>query len=253
MKIVYIFILLLCLVGCAGANSISYGSNYNYSINVLPNGSYVHQGDNISQGYYYDLSGVYGWSGLLAHWKNDDNAGYTYPTNIADIKTVRSRLTYISPDEFPVGKWYQFDGYNGNTCNSDSSDSYKNYAFQHGNAYVFAVVKQSAKLENLNQTIENSSTVYHTTAYVFDGNQSVAIPVTYVVNGTKTATATQAQVQNGMETIAIPQTTVTTLPTPTPIATTAIATPAIITPSVSIPFYISIISILSVVLLYRRN
>ena len=35
---------------------------------VLPNNSYVHQGDNISQGNYYDLHGVYGFSGEVASW-----------------------------------------------------------------------------------------------------------------------------------------------------------------------------------------
>ena len=66
--IALIFLVVLFIVQDVHADVFVYGSIYNYSEVVVPNNSYVHQGENISQGRYYDLSGVYGWSGLLANW-----------------------------------------------------------------------------------------------------------------------------------------------------------------------------------------
>lgn len=256
-----IFIIVFLFISSASA--FSYGPNYNYSVNVLPNNSYVHQGENISQGNYYDLSGVYGWSGLLAHWKNDDNAGYTYPTNIVDLGTRRSVNTYIDPELFPVGKWYMFDGYDPSTCNcenlKDSDYNYKNYAFQHGNSYIFAVVKHQNNETILNQSSENSSTVYHTTAYVFNGNESIAIPVTYVVNGTKTIEPTQTTNITNMQTIELP----TTIQMETQKPTEQITNPSdqnanpdapiVVTPRAGIQLALIISSLFVGVLLFRRN
>ena len=112
-----------------------YGSNYNYSVNVLPNNSYVHQGENISQGNYYDLSGIYGFSGVLGWWQDQWTSGTTYPDKTFDLNVLKLHKVYINPATWPTGKYYQFDGmrYSDYTING----SY----FGNGNCYVFYVVK----------------------------------------------------------------------------------------------------------------
>ena len=80
---------------------------------------YVHQGENISQGNYYDLSGIYGFSGVVVSWKDDDNAGITQPEYV--ITLSHPSKVYIDPEIFPAGRYYQWDG---GYCYSDSDERY---------------------------------------------------------------------------------------------------------------------------------
>jgi hypothetical protein len=114
-----------------------YGSEYNYSVNVLPNNSYVHQGENISQGSFYDLTGVYGWSGYLAMWKHEEDVGYIMPDAYINFNTGPApRHYYIDPATMPVGDWYQIDKF---TFGKDSNDI-QSISFGQNNALAFHVV-----------------------------------------------------------------------------------------------------------------
>ena len=92
------------LIGTAWANTLYYGPEISYNASLTDaNNSYVHQGDNITQGNYYDLSGIYGFSGILAHWNDDfDNAGVTEPDYMFTI--ISPYAVYIDPAKFPVGR-----------------------------------------------------------------------------------------------------------------------------------------------------
>jgi hypothetical protein len=167
---------LIMAIGCfffapsCSASVLVYGSNYNYSEVVLPNNSYVHQGENISQGYYYDLSGVYGWSGEVASWKNDYSTGKGAPDYIVNIATPRKVL--IDPSIYPVGKWYQWDG-----VSCDTSGYCKN-GFGNGNAYVFYVVPQATITEPVSTEVVTNSVIT-----VLNENGTIEeIPVTSVTN-----------------------------------------------------------------------
>ena len=111
------------LIGTAWANTLYYGPEISYNASLTDaNNSYVHQGDNITQGNYYDLSGIYGFSGILAHWNDDfDNAGVTEPDYMFTI--ISPYAVYIDPAKFPVGRWYQWDGgvgcYGGTNTNNN--------------------------------------------------------------------------------------------------------------------------------------
>jgi hypothetical protein len=146
------------------ADVFVYGSEHNYSVAMRPNNSYVYQMDNITQGNYYDLTGVYGFSGELAHWNSDDDSGIDAPDIV--IKLLQPRSVYIDPEKFPVGRYFQWDG---ESC--DSSDLCTN-GFGHGNAYVFYV---SPPLLSTQET-----TIVHTSNITIsqNGNQ-IEIPVTY--------------------------------------------------------------------------
>ena len=163
--IVFIAVLLLC--SSCSAEVLVFGSNYNYSEVVLPNNSYVHQGENISQGFFYDLSGVYGFTGTLGHWNYEDDEGYGYPDYIYDLGT-RPFKVYIDPEKFPAGRWYQWDGIR---CNNNTG--FCRNGFGRGNNYVFAVVK------NITPPSEPSITTTiveeRVTIIVFDGNTSTTI------------------------------------------------------------------------------
>lgn len=168
--IVFSFIGFLLLIHPVSASVLVYGSNYNYSEVVLTNNSYVHQGENISQGYYYDLSGVYGWSGEVASWKNDYSTGNGMPDYIVNIATPRKVL--IDPSIYPVGKWYQWDGVSCDTS------GYCKTGFGNNNAYVFAIVQQSNKTEPVITEV-----VTHSNITVLNENGTIEeIPVTSVTN-----------------------------------------------------------------------
>lgn len=177
----------------AQADVFVFGSLDNYTPVILPNGSYVHQGENISQGNYYDLSGVYGWSGILANWNDDyDNAGITNPDHAVTLDTRNLYSTYIDPNTFPVGRWYQFDG--GIGCYGGSSNTNSNggtilgatptptyseadlctNGFGNGNAFVFTVYPQAGVPDTGKHKVVHTS--YMT---ILQGGSSVQVPVTY--------------------------------------------------------------------------
>jgi hypothetical protein len=203
----FALILLLGLITPhASAAMFVYGSAPNYSAVVLPNESYVHQGQNISQGNYYYLRGVYGFSGQLAHWNNDDSVGYGKPDQIVTL-TGGKGPTYIGPVSFPVGRWFQWDG---DYCplNSDSCS----VGFGHGNAYVFAVVPpQQTDSEGILQERTVVQTNYIT---IFQNGSTTQIPVTYAQIETYYATpAPTTEAPLGSGTIMV---TPTEIPEPTP-------------------------------------
>ena len=160
-----LIILISLIVPVASADVFVYGSEYNYSVNVLPNNSYVHQGENISQGNYYDLTGVYGFSGELAHWNNDNSVGQGIPDQT--VVLVGHGLTYIDPSQFPAGRWWQWDS---RYCASGSDVCVT--GFGNNNAYVFSVVPQPI--------IKQEKTIVHTSNITISQNgTSFEIPVTY--------------------------------------------------------------------------
>jgi hypothetical protein len=175
-----------------------YGSVPNYSAVVLPNNSYVHQGENISQGNNYDLRGVYGFSGELAHWNNDNLVGQGQPDQIVTLTGKGS--TYIDSAIFPVGRWWQWDG--NNYCNTGSD--YCTSGFGHGNAYVFAVVPQ---LEQVMQTVKVTKNANIT---ITSGEGTVIVPVTYSEVETRLVNA--AIVSNGSQ-LAVTETATQPIPT----------------------------------------
>lgn len=148
-----------------------FGPNYDHSAVVLPNNSYVHQGENISQNNYYDLSGIYGFSGVLGWWEDEYYAGITYPDKTFNLNSHNVRHTYIDRESWPTGKYYQFDGgaYNKD---KDITTSY----FGKSNTYVFYVtaptipVEESAKVVNVTKTGEIEVNV---------GGNVTKVPVTY--------------------------------------------------------------------------
>ena len=160
-------IAIMFIASPVSAEVLSYGTEYNYSASILPNNSYVHQGENISQGRYYDLSGVYGFSGQLAHWTKNWEVGVGEPDDIVTIENPR-RPIYIDPDVFPVGRWFQWDG---QIC---KSDEWCTSGFGHGNAYVFAVVAPVSSPP----VTKSVAVVYHSNITVQSGDDIIQIPIT---------------------------------------------------------------------------
>lgn len=256
-----LIIIIVCIsssliIGVTNAAIFTYGSNYDYSAVTLPNNSYVHQGENITQGYRYDLSGVYGWSGILGHWKSENNIGYTIPDTTVNLNDYNARDMYLDPSLFPVGQWYQIDKF--------SADEDVN-SFGRGNNYAFYVVKQKDdKIYNESgfytpgEDVEVKETVYNTSVFVFNGTVNEEIQITVSVTETSYARIEPPEEQNGTpnsakHTILLP-TTITQESTPVqnnPI--NGVVQPEIITNATPINPIIPIISIVLVgVFLFRR-
>ena len=187
--VVALIVLGLLLIPPAKADIITFGSELNYSAVVLPNNSYVHQGENISQGNYYDLRGIYGFSGVVAHWKNSGDEGITPPETTVSL--IHPEKVYIDPAVYPPGRYYQFDG-----ASCDPTNSWCSNSFGNDNAYVFAVV---APAEPAIAPV--TTRVYNSTIWVSSDNGSVEIPVTVVM--TVQQTPLPAQI-TGATTIVIP-------------------------------------------------
>jgi hypothetical protein len=222
--------ILFSLVGLATADVFVYGSNYNYSVNVLPNNSYVHQGENISQGLYYDLSGVYGWTGMLAHWNSSYDIGMVTPDNIVNLNDAKPQHFYIDPAKMPVGKWFQMDEY---VAKGTSHDSFGN-----GNNYVFYVVKNHQ--DEIRDSIianwtENKSVIVNSTMYIYNGNESIEVPITIAVNQSVHPNITFVQQPENVHTIVIPTQNVTEMP--------SVEEPVIVTPNADVPVWIGFVSV----------
>jgi hypothetical protein len=216
-------IAITCFVGTVSA--ISWGLP-NYSAVVEPNGSYIYQGQNISQGLYYDLSGVFGWSGILGHWKDSYNIGNTLPDDVINLNSMNPKWVYIDPVTWKPGKYFQLDEYN-----TKSSD------FYHGNNYVFYVVKADvSKNTQIKPEFSNNTLIYNATAYIWDGNKSVEVTITSSVQSQSTIPPA------AMHTIIIE--------TPTEIPTKELV---MVTPRTPLPIYLVILSILLGVILWRRH
>ena len=228
--LVALFIVLL-LASPVSAEVLSYGTEYNYSASILPNNSYVHQGENISQGRYYDLSGVYGFSGQLAHWTKNWNVGVGMPDDIITIENPR-RPIYIDPKVFPVGRWFQWDG---QVC---KDDEWCSSGFGHGNAYVFAVVAPVSSPP----VTKNVTMVYHSNITVQSGDDIIQIPVTAQV--TVQVVEPTAAVK-GAVTVVIPPAI-----TPTPVNRDI----AIVTPKAPVSIMMPVFAVvLGGILIWRRK
>ena len=198
-----IILILLAIIACifvdmfiqsVSADVFVYGENPNFSAVVLPNNSYVHQGENISQGNYYDLTGIYGFSGVIAWWKDQYNQGSGQPD--ITITLDGSHATYIDPAIYPLGQYFQWDG---NYCATGSDVCYN--GFKNDNAYVFAVVPPlpNTTLENKTKTVTYTSNIT-----ILQKGSSVQVPVTYTQIETETPEPTTPLGVSG--TIAIPTT-----------------------------------------------
>ena len=218
------------------ADVFVFGSLDNYTPVVLPNGSYVHQGENISQGDYYDLSGIYGWSGILANWNDDyDYAGITNPDHTVILRPATLYSTYIDPSIFPVGKWYQFDGgvgcYGGTTTTSNNGGTILGYTsptptyseadlctngFGNGNAFVFQVVAPPAMSQ------QERTVIYTSNITISQNGTDIRIPVTY----------TQVQTYYGTPEPTINSSTSGTIEIPTPLPTAPPASAQPVNPDV---------------------
>lgn len=225
----------ILLIPISHAEVFSYGTNYDYSQVVLPEYSYVHQGENISQGYYYDLSGVYGFSGELAHWNNDYEAGVGEPDQINNLD--RPKNTFIDPAKWPAGRWWQWDGA------SCTIDGICQSGFGHGNAYVFAVVKKTNTTAN--KTME-SVVVYQNITVMSEG-MSIEIPVSVVVTAVPQQTPLP-EIAGNKTVVKIPTANTTAEPTETS-GQIQIVTPRS-PPSILLPIIALIIG--GVVVLRRR-
>ena len=202
-EVIIIGLLFFAILVVASVSAISWGGDskyFNYSINVLPNNSYVHQGENISQGNYYDLSGIYGFSGVVVSWKDDDNAGITQPEYVITLSHPGN--VYIDPEIFPAGRYYQWDG---GYCYSDSDECTS--SFGHGNAYVFAVVGPIKEIIPQDRAVVRTANI---TEQI--GNQTIVVQVTY--NETIKGEIPQSQSVAQQQTIIVPE---TPAPTVTPV------------------------------------
>jgi Domain of unknown function (DUF3821) len=207
LKTVLFWLLVFCGMLMVSAHPVLadvfiFGSETNYSQVVLPNQSYVHQGENISQGNYYDLSGIYGFSGMLCWWANEDNVGMSYPDKIITLSGNPNDV-YINPAVYPVGQYFQWDG-------GVSNSSGYSYSFGADNAYVFYVNPEQ-------QPILQEKTVVHTSNITISQNGSlVEIPVTYTEVQTFYAPLPPEQTTNysASGTIEIPAPEITSAPEP---------------------------------------
>jgi len=201
-------VLSVFIIATSSAAVLVYGPNYNYSEVVLPNNSYVHQGENISQGYCYDLFGIYGFSGKVAHWKKEEDIGYEIPDKIVTLDDHPHHLTCIDKETFPEGERYQWDGV---TCKEDTG--WCKSGFGHGNNYVFAVVKKVPEWKTVDKTI---TTMKNVTITGEDGNETV---IQVAVQETVQVREPVVDViVNNVTTLIVPTTipTATTPPTPPP-------------------------------------
>jgi hypothetical protein len=195
------------IISTASASVISFGPNYNYSEVVLPNNSFVRQGENISQGYYYDLNGIYGFSGKIAHWKHPDDAGYETPDSVITLNGASHYMTFIDPTTFPIGQWFQWDGV---TCDSDTG--WCKSGFGHGNNYVFSVVPKEPTWTTVNKVV----TRYKNITYASEDGNTSTIQVT--VQET-------VQVQETVAEVLVSNVTTLIVPTPQPTMMTIPSTP----------------------------
>jgi hypothetical protein len=228
----------------ASASVFVYGSVHNYSVNVLPNGSYVHQGENISMGQCYDLGGVYGFTGKFGWWKDSENAGMGYPDKIVDLGDLKPHHLTCIDDQFVPGEWYQWDGYN---C---EKDSFCTSGFGRGNSYVFAVVARPVNMTN--QTVITYKNITRTN---MDGTFEV-VQVTVVETIRVPDNRPDVPPMN-VTTIVLPTTSPTPTPVPTlmtPVQVTAKAPEAVVvTPPAPLSPLIGIIAIIGGVIWLRRR
>ena len=149
---------------------------------------YVYQGDNVTVGETYDLSGVYSfgiYAGQFAYWKNWYYEGTSAdPTKIISIAPRDIYNVYIDPAVWNVGNWYKYTGHDN---------------VAHENTFAFRVVK-------------GNSTSNVTPSEQGNKNVTVYMPPTLVaVTVTESPTPTPKPVKT-----AEPRVVITLPPTPSP-------------------------------------
>lgn len=150
---------------------------------------YLQQGENVTQGETYDLSGVSGfglYEGQFAYWSNGNYEGTKHdPTKVMSIEPRFIYAVYIDPAIWNLGNWYKYTG------TEETS---------HENNFAFKVVRGNVT-DKSNTTQKGNITVY-------------VPPPKLVAVTTAPPTPTTA-----------PPTTATTEPTPIPTAPTPTASP----------------------------
>jgi hypothetical protein len=228
----------------ASAEVFVYGSQHNYSVNVIPNNSYVHQGDNISQGCYYDLTGVYGWSGYLGTWNHEGDVGYIMPDHYISFNSGPApRHYYIDPEKMPTGDWYQIDKF---SFADDSDDTtIESPSFGSENALAFHLVGSqfatSDTGELLVSPVQTTIATYYSNITRYDGTTIEHIPVS--MTAVETVTPESSFVPAGDVVV------ITVNPT-TANASGVKETP---TPKEAPGFLLATMIALAVVIVYRRN
>lgn len=223
------------------ADVFVYGSEYNYSVNVLPNNSYVHQGENISQGCYYDLTGVYGWSGILGMWKHEGDIGYTMPDAYIDFNGgPLPRHYYTDPEKMPAGDWYQLDKFSFKGTSDDTSAP----SFGQNNALAFHLVGKQYAIsdtgELLSPPVQTTIATYYRNITQYNGTGIEHIPVSYTQVETVTASSTFVPAGDVV--------VITLQPTKSAAGVNATPTPK----EAPLPLAIILMSIVGVIL-WRRN
>lgn len=81
-------------------------------------GTYVIQGDTVYWGDSVDLTGVYGWECTVAWWKGGISDS-VWPDRTEEV-CYQSHNILITPERFPEGSWYKWDGKIGNHENDEA-------------------------------------------------------------------------------------------------------------------------------------
>ena len=216
---------------------------------VLPNNSYVHQGDNISQGNYYDLHGMYGFSGEVAHWNNKYLIGQGVPDQIITIPGTGK--SFIDPATMPPGEYWQWDG---QYCMNGSDLCIT--GFGNDNAYVFYVVQQQMSLQTKTIVLTSNITIQQ-------NGSTVQIPVTYTQVETFYATPAPTEAPGSSGTIVIP-TTETPMPVSGPVNPDVqdqngisiiggVSGAVPVTPSAPVPIIVPVLAALGIFAIRRKK
>lgn len=125
--------------------------------------AYVTQGMSVNQSEYYDLSGIYGFSGELGWWKYWYNEGSDdlAPDKIIDLNSMNYHKVYIDPAVWNLGNWYQWDGL-------DKSN--------HGNTFVFRVVKHNSTVPKVQVTASTGFVIGTTISPVVTSPVTTPVP-----------------------------------------------------------------------------
>lgn len=162
----------ILLIVCPVHGAMLFYGVPNYSVAIVPANGYVHQMDNITQNVYYDLSGIYGFSGRVAHWDSDDAVGYVYPDQVVFLD--KPEHMYIDPAKFHPGRWFQYDP-ESTYCTDDKA--WCGNSFGRGNSYVFYVVENKSAYESP-AVVTVTVTAPRVTLISFDINGSQSIEMT---------------------------------------------------------------------------
>lgn len=134
-------------------------------------GMYVNQNDKLYWGDVADLTGVYGWQCTLAWWESSSQSDY--PTRTVDVCSNSYNIA-ITPERFPAGDWYKWDGKVG----------------RHGNDLAFTVVGSMRPEANLTGNLSANITTASPTPIIIyvTPNTTAPTPTPQIVYITVTVT-----------------------------------------------------------------